>query len=459
MQLNDYLAILWRRRFVLAVTAIVATGIIAFGVSQMTTKYAATSTIRVETVPVGGIDFTTFDISYSERLMNTYTDIFRSPVVMDQLAVELDMDEPPDVTIDVVKDTELLIIGSQEENPDLPPVVVNTLARLIVEDGENLLSLWKDSLNGQTPPIDVEDLDRLSILQLAEGTFTVGANKRSLMAFGALVGLLGGIGMAFVVEHLDQRIYSLQHFARVTNLPILSEIPKKDYRDSDTTLFAKPRYSEGFRRIKAVIKREDDQPQVIMLTSPEPGEGKSTIAANLALSLAQSGERVMVIDMDTYRPSLHKFLALPNDRGLSTLMLRKTRFAETIQKTTRPQVTAITSGPLNYTQMPEFDSPAIAALINQLRGNFDFILLDTPPTAIASTAKTLMPLVDSVIVVVRMGQTNEDSLRLMMEELSYTELPSMGIVVNAIGQKSRYRKYYKLADKMARNPGFMVKQT
>ncbi|PJF38567.1 MAG: hypothetical protein CUN54_10570, partial [Phototrophicales bacterium] len=89
----------------------------------------------------------------------------------------------------------------------------------------------------------------------------------------------------------------------------------------------------------------------------------------------------------------------------------------------------------------------------------DFILLDTPPTAIASTAKTLMPLVDSVIVVVRMGQTNEDSLRLMMEELSYTELPSMGIVVNAIGQKSRYRKYYKLANKMARNSGFMVKQT
>jgi capsular exopolysaccharide synthesis family protein len=168
----------------------------------------------------------------------------------------------------------------------------------------------------------------------------------------------------------------------------------------------------------------------LLITSSEPGEGKSTIAANLAIAFAQSGKKVIVVDCDMHIPKQHEIHGLSNKVGLSTLLKKPTNIEKRVQKSVIPGMYVLTSGPLPPNPAKILDTPQMTSLIKDLSQQYDVVLLDSPAfLALADTA-LLAPIVDGVILVARRNFVQEGALQETCRQLADIKAHMIGLVVN-----------------------------
>jgi non-specific protein-tyrosine kinase len=190
--------------------------------------------------------------------------------------------------------------------------------------------------------------------------------------------------------------------------------------------------AEAYRTLRTnLLFSSLDRPlRTLLATSSAPNEGKSTTLANLAVTMAQAEQSVLLVDCDLRRPGLHTLFGLPNDDGLTSAILAQADGPLPIQATSVPGLRLLTSGPLPPRPADLLGSRRMGALIERLRGEADIVLFDTPPVVAVTDAAVLAPRVDGVLLVLHAGQTRRDRARESRQILEKVKANIVGVVLN-----------------------------
>jgi non-specific protein-tyrosine kinase len=201
--------------------------------------------------------------------------------------------------------------------------------------------------------------------------------------------------------------------------------------------------AEAYRTLRTNIQFSSlDKPlHTLMATSTAPDEGKSTTLANLAVTIAQAEQRVILVDCDLRRPSLHTFFDLPSEPGLTNIILEQDERPLPLQATAVSGLSLLTSGPLPPRPADLLGSRRMEALIARLRAEADIVLFDTPPVVAVSDAAVLAPRVDGVLLVLQAGHTRRDRAREARKQLEKVKANIVGVVLNNARLETGYGYY------------------
>jgi polysaccharide biosynthesis transport protein len=285
----------------------------------------------------------------------------------------------------------------------------------------------------------------VEIVRRAEpGKDPVRPNKTLNIVLGVVVGLVVGIGLAFFIEYLDTSVKTIDEVERAFQAPVLGVIPQnvgyllEEGPDSQ--------HAEAYRVLRThfLFSRKDDKLNSIVIISAGMGEGKSTTALNLATVFAQAGQRVVIVDSDLRRPTLHKILRVSNNVGLTNYLLKQNSLEEVIQTTPVPMLDFMASGKLPSSSMSILNSLQMKNLITELKQRYDFVFFDSPPILGVSDAAVLASEVDMAIQVIqyrRYPQPMNIRAKQLIEKAGGN---LVGIVLNNItmSQDEGYYYYY-----------------
>ncbi len=278
-------------------------------------------------------------------------------------------------------------------------------------------------------------------------------NTLLALAVGALIGL----GIAFLMEYLDDTVKTPDQVRDLTGLATLGNVIFLEGATSDQRMVAqmapKSLGAEAYRVLRTNLQFSAlDKPLATLIcTSAAPGEGKSTTISNLATVMAQSDKRVVLVDADLRRPSLHKLLKLPNNVGLSTALLDKGRDPGVyLQATDVPNLRVMTTGPIPPNPAEMLNSARMHEMIEVLKGEADVVLFDTPPVLAVADTSILASQVDGALLVVWAGKTRGELLAQAVERLQSVGVQPLGVVLNKLAQRKGgyyYSNYYYYASR------------
>lgn len=268
------------------------------------------------------------------------------------------------------------------------------------------------------------------------------------LLLGSLGGLLVGTIAVAIEEYRDRRFRSVDEMQESLQIPVLSQIPSlinlggaarrdqaNDAVSASVHTFhhpASPR-SEAFRALRTMLLaagREDQPLQVIQFTSPMQGDGKTTIVTNLAVTLAQTGKKVLLVDCDMRRPSVHQLFKVKTEFGLSTVVEGETHPLDAIQESAVPNLSILSSGPIPDQPAEMLANAAFAEFIQVCREKYDLILLDCPPVLPVTDPCVVAPLADGTVFVVRMARDPRLVISKTLESLNDVAANVVGCVVN-----------------------------
>lgn len=305
----------------------------------------------------------------------------------------------------------------------------------------------------------------MRIVQSAEVPIApVKPNKLLNIGLSILIGLSLGIGMAFFVEYLNNTINTAEDIERIVQLPALGAIPSLQSLSrkrlggsrgaSESTALATTQnelvsahdsvssFSESYRALRTslLLSSAEHAPRTMLITSSHPAEGKTTIVANTAISLAQTGARVLVLDADMRRPRCHKILNMKNDVGLSTYLSREIEIEKVVQDHETPNLQVMTAGPIPPNPSELLSSLKWRVLISELESRYDHIIIDSPPVIHVTDALIISPYADGVVLVVKSGQTPREAVLRAKQALYDVNAKVFGVVLNGVDLNSE--SYY-----------------
>jgi capsular exopolysaccharide synthesis family protein len=281
-------------------------------------------------------------------------------------------------------------------------------------------------------------------------TRPVRPRKALNLALALVVGLIGGLLLAFFFEILDDTIKGREDVRRILRLPPLGFVPaieggrraESGIRDLITYKSPQSVVSEAYRSIRTGIafSGAGNDRQVVLITSASPREGKTTTAINVAVAMAQSGQKTLLIDTDLRRPRIHQTFQFENSRGLTSVFINDFRIEEVIMPTEVENLYVLPSGPIPPNPSELLGSPRMAEILTQLRSMFGKIVLDSPPTVAVTDASILGQLADSTILVVSAHTTRKKIASQGKENLQSLGVNLSGVILN--NMKSRRQGYY-----------------
>ncbi len=293
------------------------------------------------------------------------------------------------------------------------------------------------------------------------------------LSFAFMLGLTSGVGLAFLLEGLDNTVRTTEQAQMISGLPPLGMIPlgsrttregsssrrlviatSKEAVELITQVRPQSQMAESYRALRTslLLSNLGAPPKVIMVTSALPQEGKTTTSINCAVVLAQKGIRVLLIDADLRRPSIHKTLGMGPRSGLSNVLTGSATLEQAITRSTiLPNLNILPAGtpPPNPAEL--LASTNMRDVLDELRGQYDHIVVDTPPTLSVTDAVVLSPRADAIVLVIRSGQTTKQALRRSRDILTQVNAKVSGVLLNAVDLSSPdYYYYYEYQGKYAR---------
>jgi polysaccharide biosynthesis transport protein len=293
------------------------------------------------------------------------------------------------------------------------------------------------------------------------------------LAFAFILGLTSGVGLAFLQEGLDNTVRTAEQAQMISGLPPLGMIPlpartareganpkrlmiatsSKEAVEMVAQSRPHSQMAESYRALRTslLLTNLGAPPKVIMVTSALPQEGKTTTSMNTALVLAQKGVRVLLIDADLRRPSIHKIMGWGPRSGLSNVLTGSATLKQTIQPSFLPNLSILPAGtpPPNPAEL--LASTNMRDVLEELRGQYDHIVVDTPPTLSVTDAVVLSPRADAIVLVIRSGQTTKQALRRSRDLLTQVNAKVSGVLLNAVDLSSPdYYYYYEYQSKYSR---------
>ena len=267
-------------------------------------------------------------------------------------------------------------------------------------------------------------------------------NKKLNIGLGLGLGFLIGLGLAFFIEYLDTSVKTIDDVERALQAPVLGVIPQNVGLLIDEG--PESPHAEAYRvlRTNVIFSRKDPKLNTLTVVSGGAGEGKSTTIFNLATVFAQNGQRVLMVDSDLRRPSLHKYLRVSNSMGLTNFLLKQNTLEEVIQTTTQPNMDFLPSGRLPSSSLGILSSMQMKEMIRDVKRRYDFVFFDSPPIMGVSDASILASEVDMVLQVIqyrRYPQPMTIRAKQMIEKVGGNLL---GIVLNNINVSQDENYYY-----------------
>jgi capsular exopolysaccharide synthesis family protein len=293
--------------------------------------------------------------------------------------------------------------------------------------------------------IDTE-LPKTSMVQIVDravqGSRPVRPNKPLNIALGIIIGLVVGVGLAFFIEYLDTSVKTIDDVERSLQAPVLGVIPQNVGLLVEEG--AESPHAEAYRvlRTNLLFSRKDEKLNTVAVVSAGAGEGKSTTVFNLAAVFAQSGQRVLVVDSDLRRPTLHKMLHVTNNLGLTNYLLKQNTLEEVIQTSKIPMLDFLASGKLPSSSLGILSSAQMKNLIGELKQRYDFVFFDSPPIMGVSDASILASEVDMTLQVIqyrRYPQPMNIRAKQLIEKVGGN---LVGIVLNNINMSQDESYYY-----------------
>ncbi len=316
-----------------------------------------------------------------------------------------------------------------------------------------------------------EQHNNLRVIEPAEIPSTpVGPMRFRTVLIGLLVSLIAGIGLAFFLEYMDNTVKSVEDIGRVAQLPTLAVIPSIT-TVSQRSLPAKSKNTHQLARINATMNAKGEgehgkltklvtldqlssvveayrmlrtsvllsaagnPPKIILFTSGQAGEGKTTTAINTAISLSQLGSSVLLIDADLRRPTVHRVFKMGQSQGLSTYLSRQVDIDPLIHKLWVPNLSVLPCGPIPPNPSELISSDRMKEVLRILSQKYDHILIDSPPLINVTDPVILSTMVDGVILVVQAGRSTRDIVRRARHELSSVGAKIFGVVLNNLDIK------------------------
>lgn len=274
-----------------------------------------------------------------------------------------------------------------------------------------------------------------------------------ILIIAAILGLAGGLGLAYLAELADKSFRSPEEIRAELGVPVIAHIPvianasraskKKLAGELHPALCCvhapKGRNSEAFRSVRTALyfSTQGEGHKLIQITSPEPGDGKTTLASNLAVAIAQSGKRVLLVDADFRRPRVHRLFGVANDVGIVNVMTDAVALDAAIQRV--PQIdnlSVLPCGPRPPNPAELLTATRFKDLLDRLTLEYDFVLVDTPPLLAVTDPSTVAPRVDGVVLALRLGRNTRPQARRAIEVLHNLGVKVLGVVVNGVGSNT-----------------------
>ena len=294
-------------------------------------------------------------------------------------------------------------------------------------------------------------VENISILEPATVAKADNSGFTKNILIGCFIGLVFGVGLLFLLDRFDDRPVSFTELQEHFDELILGQIPQDSTRSRDRKLLpltandTRFAYAEAHRNLRSSLifmAIEGARPRTIVITSAVPGEGKSTVAVNLAITMAFSGSRVLLIDADLRKGTIHEYFEIGDQPGFSEVLAGETLWSEVIQPTHVPNLSVMPRG--NFPPNPgELILAGAEGLIKELHQHFDFILFDSAPVLAADDTASLAPKVDGTLFVIRAAYTSARLARNALDLLYQRQVNVMGIVFNSVETNSREYYYFK----------------
>ncbi|MBE0575215.1 MAG: polysaccharide biosynthesis tyrosine autokinase [Desulfuromonadales bacterium] len=307
-----------------------------------------------------------------------------------------------------------------------------------------LLTKIKDqSITGETRPVNIWVVEEAKVPEIpVKPTMVLNT------ILGLFVGLTCGVGVAFLVDSLDNRIKSAEGVGEALDVPVLGSVSfNRDAESMNQIVCTAPRseYAESFNALRTTLMMASAEapPKRILVASSVSGEGKTTTAVNLAFTMAKAGSRVLLIDADLRKPRLHKVFKLRNRIGLSSYLSGITD-KSILCKTTHDNLVVVTSGPIPPNPYELLNSKRMEILLENSSQDFDVIICDTAPVLSVSDSRLLSRVFDGLILVMRAGKTTYPMAQACIKSLRDVNARIFGVLVNAVqlNDQEDYYRYY-----------------
>lgn len=437
MELQDYLRILKKRWMTIVITTLVVTGLAALLTGLQTKQYTSSTQFFVS---VSGGDTAALQqgSTFTQQRVKSYAELLKTPRALGPVVEELDDgtkvgDLPGAITVTTPPDTVLLEVSVTDPSPEQ----AQRIATAIGETFPDVVSeVERPEGSRRASPIKVSLVEPAST-----STSPTSPVPTRNLALGVVLGLLLGFGLAIVRHLLDTTVRTDDDIEEITDEPVIGAV-HFDPRASKEPLIVEsdpssPR-SEAFRAVRTNLMFVDaaNHPKTILLTSSIPGEGKSTTIANLALTLANSGSSVCLIEGDLRRPRLLDYLGLEGSAGLTDVLIERADLDDVLQPYGADRLEVMGAGAIPPNPSELLASEAMSLVLARLAVRFDYVLIDTPPVLPVTDAVVLSTKVDGVIVLVGTTIVRKEQLGATLEALGAVNNTLLGLVLNRVGHKS-----------------------
>jgi capsular exopolysaccharide synthesis family protein len=508
LDIRYYISLLLQWWWLILLAGLLAGAASYFISNRMTPYYQSSTTVLVNASPASKTtDYNS--VLVSEQLTSTYSQIMAKDPVLRQVAYQVGLSNTPEdlkkwITVTPIRDTQLIQLTVETTDPVLSAKIANTIVSVFSAQNQDIqtqrFAQSKVSIEAQLADTEdqistfsiqadratlAEEKDRLdtkvaqyrtiysnlllsyeqlrlseaqsisTIVQVEPAVPNVTPVKPKVVQntiLAVVVGFLLAAGAIIAREAMDDTINTPDDVSRKFKLPVLGVIIHHISEPGSPITLTDPRSptAEAYRTLRTNLgyTSVDCHLHTLLVTSAEPGEGKTTTVSNLGVVMAQNGKQVIVADCDLRHPRIHTYFGLENREGLSTLMSQTTDEPGGSRQSTKIDgLSVVTSGSLPPNPSELMGSQKLQSIFKSMLKTVDMVIIDTPPTLAVTDAAALAPSMDGVLLVVRPGKTRTDALRQTIDQLHQVNARILGIVLNDVvirGKAYGYRyKYYR----------------
>ena len=404
----------------------------AIGLTAATTPvYTSSTQLFVSTTDVSSTSDALQGNQFAQARVTSYAQLFTSPQLTSRVVDRLRLSMTPDrlaseITATAVPETVVLDVSVT----DVSAARARNIAQTVSSEFISLVNELETPTGATVSPVKV------SIVAPAELPRSPSAPLPMInLAAGVALGLLCGAGIAIARAQLDRSVKDSEQAAELAGAPVIGTLLRDtNLRTRCIASDSNDRSAEAYRRLQTNLQflDVDQPPRILMITSAVPAEGKTTVAANLALALADSGQRVVIVEADMRRPRATSYLGLIGDVGLTNVLVGRAELEDVLQPYGDGALMVLAAGPAAPNPAQLLASGSMAALLEKLRASYDYVIVDAPPLLPVADSTGLAVLTDGALLVVRHGSTTTEQVRQARATLDRVGATTFGVVLNIV---------------------------
>lgn len=438
MDLRDYLRVLRRQCVLVVVGLLLGTAVGVVIILRATPLYSSTVRLFVSTPGSDTANAQMYQGGlFSQQRVTSYADLIKGSTVAEKVLARVGSDETPATLVNQITataDPDSVILQITVTDPS--PVRAQLLAQTTAEVFTQYVGELESSEDPARSPIRAAIVDEANL-----PASPVYPRPLITIGLGAIIGLLVGLAAAWLRETLDTTLKTVDDVQKFTGASMLGSVffdPAAAKRPLISGLSPHAPRVESFRVLRTNLQflDVDGESKTYAITSPLPGDGKSTTSINIAIALAETGRRTLLLEGDLRRPKFGEYLDLEGEVGLTTVLIGNAQLADAIQPWGRSGLDVITSGSLPPNPAELLQSKAMAAVMAELQQRYDVVIVDAPPILPVTDAALIAAQTSGAILVLRHGRTTRDQAAQARQRLDSVGAQILGTVFNFVPQRA-----------------------